>query len=153
MPICRKLPYITKCFLIYLLAKIILKNELKINGITHKQLVEIAILVGTDFNLGVKGIGPANGLKLIKKYGSLDTIINTGKIDFGTLGDYNEIKKIFLEPKIIEDVTLKWQPLNKETAIRFLCDEHQFSLDRVKSALEKFEEFSHSLSQKKLLDF
>ena len=45
--------------------KIILANVLKTHGITQKQLVEIAILVGTDFNEGIKGIGPANGLKLI----------------------------------------------------------------------------------------
>ncbi len=133
--------------------KIILADVLKNHGIIHKQLVEIAILVGTDFNEGIKGIGPVNGLKLIKKYGSLDNIIATKKINQDNLENYEEVMKIFLEPKIIRDVSLRWRQIDKEATIRFLCDEHQFSLDRVKSALEKFEGFSHSLSQKKLLDF
>lgn len=133
--------------------KIILANVLKTHRITHKQLVEIAILVGTDFNEGIKGIGPANGLKLIKKYGSLDKIISTKKLNQDHLENYKEIMKIFLEPKIIRDISLRWRPIDKEATIHFLCDEHQFSLNRVKSALDKFDGFSHSLSQKKLLDF
>lgn len=133
--------------------KIILTNVLKSHGITQKQLVEIAILVGTDFNEGIKGIGPANGLKLIKKYGSLDKIISTKKISQNHLENYEEVMKIFLEPKIIRDISLRWRPIDKEATIHFLCDEHQFSFDRVKSALDKFEGFSHSFSQKKLLDF
>jgi flap endonuclease-1 len=133
--------------------KIILSDVLKTHKITYKQLVEIAILVGTDFNEGIKGIGPVNGLKLIKKYGSLDKIITTEKINQNTLENYEEIMKIFLEPQIIRNISLHWRPIDKEATIRFLCDEHQFSLNRVQSALEKFEGFSHSLSQKKLLDF
>src|SRR5204862_7904149 len=33
-------------------------------GITREQLVDVAILIGTDFNPGVKGIGPKKALKL-----------------------------------------------------------------------------------------
>jgi len=133
--------------------KIILADVLKTHGITHKQLVEIAILVGTDFNEGIKGIGPANGLKLIQKYESLDKIISAHKINQDHLDNYEEIMKIFLEPQIKRNIPLHWRPIDKEETIHFLCDEHQFSLDRVKSALDKFEGFSHSLSQKNLLDF
>jgi flap endonuclease-1 len=36
--------------------------------ITREKLVDVAILVGTDFNEGIKGIGAKKGLNLIKKH-------------------------------------------------------------------------------------
>ena len=39
--------------------------------ITREQLVDMAIMVGTDFNQGIKGIGAKKGLKLIKKHGDI----------------------------------------------------------------------------------
>ena len=48
---------------------------LKINNITHEQLVDIGILIGTDFNPhGFSGIGPKNALKLIQKYEKIEKI-------------------------------------------------------------------------------
>lgn len=38
--------------------------------ITREQLIDIAILIGTDYNPGgVEGIGPKKAYTLIKKYG------------------------------------------------------------------------------------
>jgi flap endonuclease-1 len=45
-----------------------LEKILTYHGITQKQLVDIGILIGTDFNQGVKGIGPKTALKLVKVY-------------------------------------------------------------------------------------
>src|SRR5207247_6159061 len=41
-------------------------------AITREQLIDLALLVGTDFNDGVKGIGPKKALKLVKEFGSID---------------------------------------------------------------------------------
>ena len=38
-------------------------------GITRDQLIDLAILVGTDFNDGIKGIGPKKALKLVQTHG------------------------------------------------------------------------------------
>ncbi|MCD6240643.1 flap endonuclease-1, partial [Candidatus Bathyarchaeota archaeon] len=46
-----------------------LNEFLSKHGISHEQLVDLAILIGTDFNEGIKGIGPKKALKLIKTYG------------------------------------------------------------------------------------
>src|SRR5262245_54519904 len=37
-------------------------------GLTREQLVDVAILIGTDFNDGVKGIGPKKALKLVREF-------------------------------------------------------------------------------------
>ncbi|MEM0297026.1 MAG: flap endonuclease-1, partial [Zestosphaera sp.] len=77
-----------------------LDNLLKSLGVTREQLVDIAILLGTDFNPdGVKGVGPKTAFKLIKTHGTLDNAIKTlpnVKIDF----NYEEIRKIFLNPPV-----------------------------------------------------
>src|SRR3989440_12078856 len=47
-----------------------LSENLALLGISREQLVDLAILVGTDFNQGVKGIGPKTALKLVREYNS-----------------------------------------------------------------------------------
>src|SRR5215510_15478296 len=43
-------------------------------GITRAQLIDLAILVGTDFNDGIKGIGPKKALKLVQAFGSIENM-------------------------------------------------------------------------------
>src|SRR5262249_15856826 len=43
-------------------------------GLTREQLIDLAILIGTDFNDGVKGIGPKKALKLVAEFGSIDSM-------------------------------------------------------------------------------
>ena len=43
--------------------------------LTHEQLVDVGILIGTDYNPGgFAGIGPKTALKLIREYGKLENI-------------------------------------------------------------------------------
>ena len=44
-----------------------LLNELSIN---HNQLIALAMLVGTDYNKGIYGIGQKKAVKLVQKYGN-----------------------------------------------------------------------------------
>ena len=48
--------------------RIVLKDLLDENDITHEQLVDLGIMIGTDFHPGFKGVGPKTGLKLIKAH-------------------------------------------------------------------------------------
>jgi len=50
-----------------------LEQVLKECEITYEQLIDIGILIGTDFNPeGIKGLGPKTALRLIKEHGSLE---------------------------------------------------------------------------------
>ena len=40
--------------------------------INREQLIDVAILMGTDFNPGIDGIGPKRGLKLIQEFGKAE---------------------------------------------------------------------------------
>ncbi|MBS7658455.1 MAG: flap endonuclease-1 [Candidatus Bathyarchaeia archaeon] len=110
-----------------------LDKILKELELTREQLIDLAILIGTDYNPeGVKGIGPKTALKLIKQYKKLEVI----KIE-GLPENFLEIRKIFLKPKVEENYSLKWSKPNVDGVIQFLCNERDFSESRVKTALEK----------------
>src|SRR5919198_5781460 len=66
--------------------------------LTHEQLVDVGILIGTDFNPeGFPGIGPKTALKLIREYGKLE---NIEKIkDSLSYIPYQKIRDIFLKPE------------------------------------------------------
>ncbi|HYC26841.1 MAG TPA: flap endonuclease-1, partial [Nitrososphaerales archaeon] len=52
--------------------RIRLSDVLQSTGLSREQLVDFAILLGTDFNPdGFEGVGPATALKYLKKYGRL----------------------------------------------------------------------------------
>ncbi len=109
-------------------------NEL---GITYEQLVDIGILVGTDFNpQGVKGIGPKTALRLIKQYRSLEKLLPTLKEAEFPVG-VQQIREIFLHPKVTDNYELAWKEPDIEGLIEFMCGERDFSKDRVRRACEK----------------
>ena len=112
-------------------------NEL---GITREQLVDIGILVGTDYNpQGVKGIGPKKALKLIKEHGSLEKALREIKnAEFPVPPE--KIREVFLNPKVTDNYKLEWREPNVEGVIDFLCGGHDFSEDRVRKAIEKMRE-------------
>jgi flap endonuclease-1 len=147
----RKLPN-KKAYTTIHLEMIQLQPGLQSLAISQQQLVDIAILIGTDFNEGTKGYGPKKSLQLIKKTGSLEhatTELPTAPAP----QEIQDIRNIFLHPTVTDDYTLKWTPPEKDTALKILCDEHQFSRERIEPILEKFSSFEHVVKQRKLFDF
>jgi len=117
-----------------------LDQVLKELEITREQLIDIGILVGTDFNPeGIKGIGPKTALKLIKQYGSLEKLSPTLKeAEFPV--EPQRIREIFLNPKVTDNYKLTWKEPDIEGVVNFLCREKDFSEERVRKALEKMTE-------------
>jgi flap endonuclease-1 len=114
-----------------------LEKVLKELEITYEQLVDVGILVGTDFNpQGVKGIGPKTALKLVKEYGNLENLLpHLEPAQFPV--EPQKIKEIFLNPKVTDNYKIEWKPPDTEAVIDFICRERDFSEDRVGKALEK----------------
>ncbi len=103
--------------------------------VTREQLVDVAILAGTDFNNGVKGIGAKKGLKLVKEHENIFNVLKHMKIELEV--DPSLLRDMFLKHDVSTDYKLKWKKPDKDGVIDFLCAEHDFSEDRVLSALEK----------------
>lgn len=112
---------------------------LKILGITLEQLIEVGILIGTDYNPdGVEGVGPKTALQLIKTYGSLEKVLRVlPKARFPE--DPMKIKEYFLKPPVIDIDRIEWREPDKNAIIQILVKDHDFSLDRVENALKRLE--------------
>jgi len=131
-----------------------LEPNLKALGIVQRQLVDMAILIGTDFNKGIKGIGPKKSYEIIKRVGNVENALEVlNKKDAIDLNDLQTIRNIFLKPAVSDSYELKWSKPNEEKVLQILCDEHQFTESRVKSALEKFNAMDEVIKQKSLFDF
>ena len=114
-----------------------LAQVLKELEITRQQLIDVGILVGTDFNPdGVKGIGPKTALKLIKKHGSIEATIPELK-DAEFPAEPKRIREIFLNPKVSDNYKLDWKDPDIDGVVNFLCRERDFSEERVRKALKR----------------
>jgi len=107
-------------------------------------LVDIGLLVGTDYNVsGVKGIGPKTALKIVQE----------GKIKEYEIkiNSYTTIKKLFLSPIVNKDYDLKWTAPDATKIKEILVDRHGFSEDRIDAAIERM--IGKPINQKGLGDF
>jgi flap endonuclease-1 len=113
--------------------RIILTDVLGGLQISREQLIEIGILVGTDFNAGVTGIGPKKGLKLVQK-GEFALKLKEKLPAF----DPAPVKEQFLHPAVTNDYALAWGNPDFEGIKKMLCDGYEFAPERVEKALEGF---------------
>jgi flap endonuclease-1 len=130
----------------------VLDRVLKECGITYEQLIDVGILIGTDFNPdGIKGLGPKTALKLIKEHGTLENALpHIKNAEFPHPPE--KIREIFLHPKVSDDYTLEWKEPNADGIVNFLVREKDFSEDRVRKALEKMQEGTKKLKGKTTLE-
>ena len=116
--------------------RITLSSVLEATGLTREQLVDFAILLGTDFNPdGFEGVGPATALKYLKKYGALEDVKELR--DSLHEVNYQEIRNLYLNAPSTKGVRPEWRPMERQRVISFLVGEHSFSRDRVESAIAR----------------
>jgi len=119
-------------------------------GVTREQLVDIGILIGTDFNPdGFERIGPKTALKAIKQYQRLEDVPQIQeKLE---QVDFKQIRDIFLNPKVEDVPELKFEEVDYQGIVNYLTKERNFSQDRVETSLNRlkksFEKKSHTLEQ------
>ena len=131
---------------------IVLKDVLRECEISYEQLVDVGILIGTDFNPdGIKGLGPKTALKLIKEYGSIEMALPQIKNTEFT-NPPKKIREIFLHPKVRNDYTLNWKEVNSTGLVDFLVKEKNFSETRVNKALQKMQEGAQKLKGRTTLE-
>ena len=119
-------------------------------GITREQLVDVGILIGTDFNPnGFDRIGPKTALKMIKHHSRLEDIPQIQEQLHEI--DYEQIRKIFLEPIVADVDEIVFGNVDYEGMSNYLVKERSFSEDRIQSSLNRLkkalEKKSHNLDQ------
>jgi flap endonuclease-1 len=105
--------------------------------LTRDQLIDLGILIGTDFNPdGFKGIGPKTALKLLRENGTVEQIA-TKNTNIKIPPNLQKIRDIFLKPEVTSHYTLQWKEPQTESLVRFLCGDRDFSEERVRTAVER----------------
>jgi len=122
------------------------KKNLEVLGITREQLIDVGILIGTDFNPdGFERVGPKTAIKMIKEHGKLEDI--TQIQEQLEMIDYNAIRKIFLEPEVAKIDKIEFGEIKYDDIISYLSNERSFSRDRVNSSLNRLKKSLEKKSQ------
>ena len=112
--------------------------------IDRGKLIDAAILIGTDFNQGVRGIGPKTSMKIVR-----EDKFNEHK---EKVPRYQQVRDIFLNSPQISDYSLKWPGVNKEKLTEILS-ENRFSEKRIEKAIKSLQKAHKQFSQAGLGEF
>jgi len=129
---------------------IILEEVLSTLGITRRKLIWIGMLVGTDYNEKIPGIGPKKALDLVKRYDDFERILKI--VGYEPRWDWREVEKLFLEPKVEEHYEITFRRPDREKIMKILVEEHDFSEERVARAIERLERASPAGAEQTSLD-
>lgn len=122
-----------------------LNDTLEKHGLTIEQMRIIALLTGTDFNVGgVKGLGPKKSLKLVKEK-SEDEIFSEVEWNFT---DWKHLYSLFENMPVEKNLDLKFRTPDIEGLAEWLSSDYGFTKERVLKSFEKVD-----IKQKGLGDF
>ena len=126
--------------------RITLSTVLATTGLTRDQLVDFAILLGTDFNPdGFEKVGPATALKYLRRYGRLEEIKELqGQLQ---TVDYKGIRDLYSNAPSAKGVHPEWKPMDRQRLISYLVTERSFSRDRVEAAIARVQSSKVSESE------
>ncbi|MCX8199910.1 MAG: flap endonuclease-1 [Candidatus Micrarchaeota archaeon] len=113
-----------------------LQETLDTLGITRQQLIWVGLLIGTDFNEGVKNIGPKKGLKLVKECSSLKEV-HTKSNAQEELSLWESIEEFFLRPDV-DDVVVGFGNIDKQRVMKIMCETHGFSPERIGHSIDTY---------------
>jgi len=115
-----------------------LENLLKNLGISYDQLIMLGILIGTDFNPGgISGLGPKKALLRVKEKKTMEEVF--GGLEWSFPVTPEQIFNFFRNPPVV-DYDLKFNEPDEEKIVKMMCDEHDFSQERITNSLKKIAE-------------
>lgn len=131
-----------------------LKETLASLGIDRSGIVLIGLLLGTDFNEGVKRVGPKTALKIVKEHNTLQSVIAyvREKYEYQFEVDAEEVVHLFLDPPYSPPGEMKWRSIDSARIMKMLVSEHDFSEERVQRTMESLEKITKERSAQSKLD-
>ena len=125
--------------------------------INHDQLIWIGLMLGTDFNDGIKGIGPKNALKIAKNSKSINELTSFIKNKYNAEFelDINEVIDLFKKPEVKQldkieiDALINIKP-SSEKIIDIMCNQHGFDMQRVEKYVNKIIDIKGSPKQRNI---
>jgi flap endonuclease-1 len=115
-----------------------LDATLERHGLTWEALIDVAILVGTDFNEGLDGVGPQTALAEIREHGDLPAVLAArGE----SIPNADRIRSLFRDPPVTETyaVATDAEP-DVAAARRYVVEEWEVAPGEVDPAFDRIEE-------------
>lgn len=106
--------------------------------VTYEQLVDIAILCGTDFNEGISGIGPKTALSAVKEQGDIWGVMDDRGVHIEAA---DRIREFFFDPPVTDEYSFDEDiDPDIEAARSYVIDEWEVDPDEVERGFERIEE-------------
>ncbi|AEH38331.1 flap endonuclease-1 [Halopiger xanaduensis] len=115
-----------------------LEATLAHHDLTLEQLIDAAILIGTDFNEGVSGIGPKTAIKEITEHGDLWSVLEArgDSIEYG-----DRVRQLFRDPNVTDEYEFDTaMDPDLEAAREYVTDEWGVAPDEVERGFERIKE-------------
>ena len=110
------------------------KDLLESLGISGDELILLGLVIGTDFNDGVRGYGPKKALKLVQEHLGFEATVAKVGLD---RTEAQEVAEIFRHPTSVDVTAPTFGPVNEDRLRRLLVDQHGFSEERVEAAISR----------------
>ncbi|WP_254840766.1 flap endonuclease-1 [Natronomonas marina] len=107
------------------------------HDLTWEGLVDAAVLVGTDFNEGISGVGPKTAVDLVHEHGDLFAVLEARE---ETILHADRIRAMFLDPTVTDDY--EFDPdvdPDVEAAKRYVTEEWEIPAGEVERGFERIE--------------
>ncbi|WP_159899816.1 flap endonuclease-1 [Salinirussus salinus] len=105
--------------------------------LTWEQLVDVAILCGTDFNEGISGVGPKTAVDLVREHGDLWAVFE--REGYHVEGA-DRIRDLFLDPAVTDvEVDTDVDP-DFDAARRYVTETWEVDAGEVERGFERIEE-------------
>jgi flap endonuclease-1 len=128
------------------------KEVLSSLGLDIAQLRALAVLIGTDYNIGgIKGIGPKKGLKLVQEHDH-DFAALFAAVPWESEVTWQDIVGVFESMPVIDPGRIQFGQADPAKVQEILVKKHDFGRERVEMQLEKVLKFQAN-TQKGLGDF
>ncbi|MFB6108668.1 MAG: flap endonuclease-1 [Haloplanus sp.] len=106
------------------------------HAITWEQLVDVAILCGTDFNAGVDGVGPKTALRAVKDHGDLWAALEN---EGWQVPDADRVRDLFLDPPVTDDYDVESGDPDVAAARAYVTEEWEVDPEEVARGFERIE--------------
>ncbi|WP_049984797.1 flap endonuclease-1 [Halobellus rufus] len=114
-----------------------LEATLAEHDITREQLVDVAILCGTDFNEGLSGVGPKTALSAVREHGDLWAVLDARE---AYIENADRVRELFLDPPVTDDYEFDTDISPDVDAARaYVVDDWGVAADEVDRGFERIE--------------
>jgi len=131
-------------------------------GLTMEQFIDVCILCGCDYCPSIRGVGPKTALSMIKKYGSIEGMLEylsenpSTKYVVPDNWRFQKARELFKEPDVTDKKDLPkftWDPPKEKELTDYLVEKMSFSIERVEKGIERLKACRKKGKQKRLDNF